>query len=328
MKSIALVSVCISLLASVAAHAQQRSVEAASAYPSRPIRFIMPFVPGGGADTVGRVVGARLAEAFGQQVVVDNRGGAGGNIAAELTAKSAPDGYTILETTLGHAISMSIYRKPGFDLLRDFDAVTELATIPFLLVVNPSVPATSVKELVAFAKAKPGSVIYASSGNGGPSHLAMELFKSAAQFSAQHVPYKGAAPALIDVAGGQVQMIFTTTSTGLPMIKAGKLRPLGLASLKRAASAPDIPTFDESGIKQFEASTWIGAEVPRGTPQPIIARLHAAMVKALRQPETVERLGGQGWELIGSTPQEFTAYIKAEIPKWADAVSKSGARAD
>src|SRR5688572_6397251 len=260
----------------------------AQSYPVRPIRFIVPFPPGGGADTLARILASQVAESVGQQVVIDNRAGAGGNLAGEIAARAAPDGYTILQTTVGHAIAMSLYQKLQFDLQRDFAPVTQLASTPFMLMVNPSLPATSVKELIVLAKAKP--LNYASSGNGGPSHLAMELFKSAAQIDATHIPYKGIAPATTDVMTGQVAMMFSTISPAIPMIKAGRLRALGVASPARSAAVPDVPTVSESGIKGFEASTWFGVLVPAATPRPIVTKLHAEFVRPLKQPETRARL--------------------------------------
>ena len=295
-------------------------------YPARPIRFVVAFPPGGGADTLARILGSQVAERVGQQVVIDNRAGAGGNLAGEIAARAAPDGYTILQTTVGHAIAMSLYPKLQFDLLRDFAPVTQLASTPFMLMVNPSLPATSVNELIALAKSKP--LNYASSGNGGPSHLAMELFKSAAQIDATHIPYKGIAPATTDVITGQVAMMFSTISPAIPMIKAGKLRALGVASPARSAAVPDVPTVSEAGIKGFEASTWFGVLVPAATPRPIVTKLHAEFTKPLKHPETRARLVAQGYEIIGSTPEQFAAYIKAEIPKWARAVKQSGAKVE
>jgi tripartite-type tricarboxylate transporter receptor subunit TctC len=298
----------------------------AQAYPVRPIRLVVPFPPGGGADTLARIVGQQVAESVGQQVVIDNRAGAGGNLAGEIAARAAPDGYTLLQTTVGHAIAMSLYQKLQFDLLRDFAPVTQLASTPFMLMVNPSLPATSVKELIALAKSKP--LNYASSGNGGPSHLAMELFKAAAQIEATHIPYKGIAPATTDVITGQVAMMFSTIAPAAPMIKAGKLRALALASLQRSTAVPEVPTVSEAGIKAFEASTWFGVLAPAGTPRPIVTRLHAEFTKPLEHPETRTRLVSQGFEIVGSRPEQFAAYIRAEIAKWAQAVKRSGARVE
>ncbi len=298
----------------------------AQTYPARPVRFIVAFPPGGGADTIARILAQHVSESVGQQVIIDNRPGAGGNLAGEIAAHAAPDGYTLLQTTVGHAISMSLYPKLQFDLVRDFAPVTQLASTPFMLMVNASLPAGSVKELIALAKAKP--LNYAASGSGSPSHLAMELFKSAAHIDVTHIPYKGVAQSTTDVVTGQVAMIFSTISPAIPMIKAGKLRALGVASLARSIAVPDVPTISESGVKGFEASTWFGVLVPIATPRPIVSRLHAEFTKPLAQPETRARLVAQGYEIIGSTPEAFTAYIRAEIPKWANAVKQSGARVE
>ncbi|MBC7781048.1 MAG: tripartite tricarboxylate transporter substrate binding protein [Proteobacteria bacterium] len=299
---------------------------AAEKFPSRPIRFLVAFPPGGGADTLARVVGQELAERVGQQVVIDNRAGAGGNLAAEIAARAAPDGHTLLQATVGHAISTSLYQKLGFDLVRDFAPVSLLASTPFVLVATPSLAATSVNELKALAKAK--QLNYASSGNGSPSHLAMEMFRSAAQLELQHIPYKGVAPATTDLLGGQVMMMFSTIAPALPLIRAGKLRPIGLASRTRSATAPDVPTISESGVPGFEASTWFGVLVPTGTPRPVVAALNSDLAAILKQPATRARLVTQGFDVIGSSPEEFAAHIRAEIPKWAEAIKRSGARID
>lgn len=311
-----------------AAHAQSPPGHLPGGYPNRPIRFIVSFPPGGGADAFARILGQKLADVLGQQIVIDNRAGAGGNIAAEIAARAVPDGYTLLQSTVGHAINASLAGKPSYDLSRDFNAVVQLAAVPFLLVVNPSVQAATVKELVALAKARPGFLSYASSGSGGPSHLAMELFKSATQINAQHIPYKGAGPAAIDLVAGQVHMMFSAVSTVYPLIKTGRLRALGIGGLKRSVAAPEIPTVDEGGITGFEASTWYGVQVPAGTPRPIITALHAEITKILRQPDTAERLASQGFDLVASTPEQFAAFVRAETTKWAEAVRKSGARID
>ena len=316
------------VLASVAAptYGQQVPVQRPGDYPNRPIRLVVPFPPAGATDIFVRILSDKLSEAFRQQVVIDNRAGAAGNLAAPIVARANPDGYTLLLSTLGNAIYASLTSNPAYDLRRDVDAVTQLTSSSFMLVVNPSVPAASVKELVALAKAKPNSLNYGSSGVGGPSHLSMELFLTAAQISAVHVPYKGSGPAMPALAAGEIQMMFTGLSTAQPLMTAGKLRVLAIGRLKRLPAAPQIPTIDESGIKGFEVSTWFGVNVPKGTPRPIITTLHREISRILRQPDNAARFESLGFDLIGSTPQEFTAYIRAEIPKWAIAVKKSGAR--
>ncbi len=315
------------VLASVAPPSQgQGPVQRPGDYPNRPIRFILPFPPAGGSDIFVRILGDKLTSALAQQIVLDNRAGAAGNIAAEIVARAAPDGYTLLMSTLGNAIYDSLTNKPTYDLRRDFDAVTQLTATSFMLVVNPSVPAASVKELVALAKAKPNSLNYGSSGVGGPSHLAMELFLNATQINAVHIPYKGSGPAMPALASGEIQMMFTGFATAQPLMTAGKLRAVAIGRLKRLPAAPGIPTIDESGFKGFEVSTWFGINVPAGAPRPIIATLHREIIKILRQPDNAAQFENLGYDLIGSTPQEFSTYIRAEIPKWAIAVKKSGAR--
>jgi len=309
-------------------HAQQGPARTAGSYPERPIRFMVSFPPGGGADVFARILGQKLSESLGQQVIIDNRAGAGGNIAAEIAARAAPDGYTMLQSTVGHSINASLVSKPTYDLIRDFSAVTQLAAVPFVLVVNPGVQAAGVKELVALARSKPATLNFASSGSGGPSHLAMELFKSATQISIEHVPYKGAGPASVDLVAGRVHLMFSAVSTVHPFTKAGKLRALGIGSLKRSVAAPEIPTIHESGYPGFEASTWYGVQVPAGTPRPVIATLYAEIARVLRQPDTAERLGAQGFDLVASTPEQFAAYVRAETVKWAEVVKKSGTRID
>lgn len=302
------------------------SEAAARDYPNRPIRFILPFPPGGGADTIARVVGQKLTDAWHEQVVIDNRPGAGGNLAAILAAKAAPDGYTLLQSTVGHAIGASLDSKLPYDLARDFAAVTQLASAPFLLVVRPSFSAASVAELVALAKSKPNDLTFASSGIGGPSHLAMELFKSATRIEMRHIPYKGAAQSLTDMLGGQVDMTFTAIAAALPLVKAGKVRALGVGSLRRIAIAPAIPTIDEAGVKGFEAGTWYGVQVPAGTPRSVVAALNSGLVRILHQPDIVARLATDGFDVVGNKPEEFAAYIRSEISKWASAVKKPGMR--
>lgn len=322
MRVIALISWCALFFAAVAPGAR------AQPYPDKPLRFVIPFPPGGGADNLARIVGQRVGEDLGQPLVVDNRAGAGGNVAAEVAARSAPDGYTLLQANVAHAISSTLYRKLNYDLLKDFDAVTQLASIPFVLLVNPSLGAGSVSELIGVAKKRPGQLNYASSGNGGPSHMAMELFKSMAGVEMRHIPYRGAAPAATDVIAGRVHMMFFTVSAALPYVKSGKLQALAIASARRSPQLPDLTTVNEAGIPGFEASTWFGVVVPAKTPARGIERLHAAFTGALRAPGVRDRLLAQGFEIIGSTPSEFGAYMRAEIPKWAAVVKAAGVVAE
>jgi tripartite-type tricarboxylate transporter receptor subunit TctC len=300
----------------------------AQGYPERPLRFVIPFPPGGGADHLARIVGVAASERLGQQIVIDNRAGAGGNIAAEVVAKAAPDGYTLLQTNVAHAISTSLYRKLNYDLVQDFAPVTQLASIPFVLAVNPGTGFTSIKDLIARAKAKPGELAYASSGSGGPSHLAMELFKSMAGVEIRHIPYKGAVPGATDLMAGQVQMMFFTVSAALPLMNSGRLKCLAIASTRRSLLAPDIPTVSEAGLPGFEATTWFGVMAPRGTAPNSVGKLHAAFTAALKQPDVRDRVLKQGFDIAGSDPAEFAAYVKAEIPKWANVVKASGASVD
>jgi len=297
-------------------------------YPTRPLRFIVPFPPGGGADSLARIVGAVAGESLGQQIVIDNRIGAGGNIAAEAGAKAAPDGYTLLQTNISHAISASLYRKLDYDIVRDFVHVTLLASIPFALAVHPSLNVSSIRELVALARAKPGELIYASSGNGGPSHLAMEMFKTLNGVDIRHVPYKGAAPIATDLVAGQVQMAFFTTAGLLPLIVNGRVKPLAIASPRRSPLIPELPTFTEQGMPGFEATTWFGVSLPKGASPAIVKRLHAVFTQALKVPEVRERLIKQGFDIVGSTPEEFDAYLRVELQRWSKVVKESRASVD
>jgi tripartite-type tricarboxylate transporter receptor subunit TctC len=300
----------------------------AQVYPERPLRFVIPFPPGGGADNLARILAVPVHETLGQQIVVDNRAGAGGNIAAEVVAKAAPDGYTLLQANVAHAISASLYRKLNYDLLRDFVPVTQLASIAFVLAANPQLGAGSVNDLIARAKAKPDGLSYASSGSGGPSHLAMELFKSMAGVGIRHIPYKGASPGATALMANQVQLMFFTVSAALPLMGGGRVQGLAIASPHRSSLAPDLPTISESGLPGFEATTWFGVMVPRGTPRPIVATLHAAFTGALKITSVRERIAKQGFEIVGSDPEAFAAYVRAEIPKWAKVVQASGAGMD
>lgn len=300
----------------------------AQSFPSRPVRFIVPFPPGGGADVIGRVLALKLVDKWGQQVVVDNRAGAGGNIAAELAAAAPPDGHTIFQFNVANAIAVSLYQKLNYDPLKDFSAVTLLASSPFILCTHPSLKTSSVQELIALAKAQPGKLTYASSGNGGPSHLATELLKTMTGIHLTHVPYKGVALALNDLLGGQIQIMFAIPATGLPHMKTGKLRGLAVSGAKRSALAPELPTVAESGVPGYEAITWYAVVVPVGTPRPVIVKLHTDLTQVLQQPDVRERLTGVGVELIGSTPEYLAQFIKTEIAKWGRLVKFSEARID
>ena len=301
----------------------------AAEYPAKPIRFVIAFPPGGASDVLTRLVGGRLSESLGQSLVYDNRPGAGGNIAGEIVAKSPPDGYTLL---MGNnailATNASLYKNMGFDPVKDLAPVVLLASQPNILVVHPSLPVKSVKELVALARARPGQLNYASSGSGLAAHLAGEMFKSMTGTSMVHIPYKGAGPALIDMLAGQCQVMFATALSVQPHLKSGRLRPLAVTTAKRSPSMPDLLTVAEAGVPGFEATTWHGVVAPSGTPQPVIGRLNGEINKVLQMPDVRERLTTQGAEVIGGTPKEFADYIKAEIPRWAKVIRDSGARAD
>ncbi len=302
---------------------------AESAYPYKPIRVIVPFAPGGSTDILVRTVGQKLNELLGQPVVVDNRGGAGGAIGAELAAKGTPDGYTVMTTTSGViVVNPSLYRKLNYDPATDFVPVTIIASLPNMLVVNPSFRANSVKELLAMAKAKPGALTYASGGNGTSNHLAGELMKYLTGVNVIHVPYKGGGPAVLATITGEVSMLFATMPSALPQVKAGKLKALAVTSRKRSAVMPDLPTMMEAGVKDFEVSIWIGMLAPRGTPRPIIAKLNSEIVKALKSPQVAERIRANGYDPIGSSPADMTKVIKKESAMWARVITAAGIHAD
>jgi tripartite-type tricarboxylate transporter receptor subunit TctC len=300
----------------------------AQPYPSKPIRFILPFPPGGGTDTLARIVGQKLGENLGQTMVLDNRPGAGANIGAEIGAHSVPDGYTLTMGNVAHAINMTLYAKPGYDLVADFAPITLLASTPNILVVHPSVAAKSVQELIALAKAKPGQLNYASSGSGSSAHLAAELFKSMASVNLTHVPYKGGGPAVTSLVGGETVVGFATAPSVIQQIKSGRLRGLAVTTLKRTAAAPELPTIAESGVPDYDANTWYGALAPAKTPSPVITRLHAEFVKIMQSADILDRIAVLGYEASTGTPQQFAAYIKAEVAKWGKVVKATGIRAD
>ncbi|MCW5603663.1 MAG: tripartite tricarboxylate transporter substrate binding protein [Burkholderiales bacterium] len=297
-------------------------------FPTKPVRIVVGLAPGGGTDIVSRLVGQHLSSAIGQQVVIDNRPGASGNIAAELVAKAPGDGYTLIVVTASHAINPSLYSKMGYDPVKDFAAVTQLTAQPYIFVVNPSVPAKSVKEFIALAKARKDGITYASSGAGLLGHLGMELLKMQAKFDAVHVPYKGASPALMDTIAGQVDAFFPTIISGLPQVKSGKVRAIGVTTLKRSPLLPDVQTVAEQGFPDYEVSGWYGLLAPAGTPKEVVAYLHREVVKVLRVPEVNDRLRSQGADGVGSTPEQFGEYVKSEVSKWGKLVKQLGVRAD
>ncbi len=301
----------------------------APAYPAKPIRLVVPFPPGGATDILARAVAQKLTEAWGQQVLVDNRPGAGGNIGSELVAKAAPDGYTLEMGTVGtHAINASLYAKMPYDHVKDFVPVILVAGVPNVLVVHPSVPVNTVAELIAYAKANPGKLNFASSGSGTSIHLSGELFKVMAGVQMTHVPYKGSAPAMQDLLGGQVQLMFDNLPPSLPQIKAGKLRALAVTSATRAPALPDTPTVAEAGLPGFEASSWFGILAPAGTPPAIVAKLNAEIARWLATPEAKEKMLALGANAVGGTPEDFARHIAAETAKWAKVVRDSGAKVD
>jgi tripartite-type tricarboxylate transporter receptor subunit TctC len=301
----------------------------AQAYPVKPVRMVVPFPAGGATDIVGRLVAQKLSEAWGQQVIVDNRGGAGGTIGSDVAAKAPPDGYTILVATSStHAIASSLYSKLAYDPVRDFVPVTLLASATILLAVHPSVPAKNVRELIALGKRQPRALSFASSGNGGISHLIGEQFKSMGGIEMLHVPYKGDTPALVDLVGGQVSLMFGTAVSFLPYVKSGRLNALAVTNPKRSQIVPDVPTVAESGLPGFEALQWFGIFAPAGTSKDIVTRLNGEIVKTLRLPDVRERLSSLGADVVGNTPEQFAAFQKADTAKWAKIVKQSGAKID
>ncbi len=310
-------------LAAVDARAQ-----APDAWPSKPIRFILPFPPGGGTDILGRIISERLAANLGQPVVIENRGGAGGNVGAEAAAKSAPDGYTIVLVAPSLAISPSLYSKLNYDPAKDFAPISLVATVPNVMVTHPSVPARTLQEFIALAKSKPGGMNFGSGGNGTSNHLAGELFNIVAGVKLVHVPYKGVNLAMNDVLSGEVHLVVIGIPAAAPHIKAGKLRALALIAPQRSPALPDVPTIAEAGLPNFEVTTWYGVLAPAGTPRPVVTRLNAELVKIMHAPELKERLAAMATEPRTSTPEEFAAYLKQEIAKWAEVVRKAGLKAD
>ncbi|AEI78533.1 hypothetical protein D9M68_88240 [compost metagenome] len=326
-------AVALLLSASLAALASQ-SVLAADPYPAKPIRLVVPFAAGGTTDILARAVAAELARLPGWNVVVDNKPGAGGNIGADLVAKAAPDGYTLLMGTVGtHGINQSLYGKLPFDPIKDFAPITEVAAVPNVLVLNPAFAQQnkidSVKDLIAYARANPGKINMASSGNGTSIHLAGELFKTQTRTFMVHFPYKGSGPALTDLAGGTVQVMFDNLPSSMALIKSGKLKALAVTSARPSPALPGVPTIAQAaGLPQYEASSWFGMLAPAGTPPDVIHRIQQEVAKALNAPAVRERLQAQGAEPVGNTPEQFAAFIRAETAKWAKVVKDSGAKVD
>jgi tripartite-type tricarboxylate transporter receptor subunit TctC len=299
---------------------------AAENYPSKPIRMIVAVPPGGPADTLARLVSPKMTESLGQTVVIDNRPGANGNIAYEMAARAAADGYTFVLAAAGIAINPSLYREVRFDPVKDFAAITQGISVPNILIVHPSVPATSVKELIALGKSKP--VNFASAGTGSSGHLAVEQFKIMSGMSLTHIPYKGGAPALAELIGGQVQALFSLALVATPQVKAGKVRALAITSARRSRVAPDLPTVAELGFPGFEVIGWFGWLLPARTPDAIVTRLNAEIVKVLRSAETQDRLVALGSDPVGNAPREFAAFVSAERDKWAKVIKQAGIKLD
>jgi tripartite-type tricarboxylate transporter receptor subunit TctC len=307
-----------------AATAGAPAVHAQGSYPVRPIRLVVPSAPGGGTDITARIISPRMSELLGQQLVVENRAGAGTMFGSEVVARAAPDGYTLLMGISTLAINPAIYKKLPYDALRDFAPVSQVVTLPNILVSHPSVPIRTVKELVAFARTRPGQLNYASAGLGTSPHLSMELMLVMTGLKMTHVAYKGSGQGVVDVLAGHVPLMMPSILTGLPHTKAGRLRALGVTSAKRAAGAPDVPTIAEAGVPGYEATQWFGVAAPAGTPKDIITRLHDAVVRTLKTPEVTERLLADGAEPVGNSPEEFSAYIRSETEKWAKVVRSAG----
>jgi tripartite-type tricarboxylate transporter receptor subunit TctC len=305
------------------------AVALAQVYPSKPVTIIVPWPPGGPSDIAARPMAKSLSEDLKQSFIVDNRGGAGGNIGSAMVAKAAPDGYTLLITSSAPiVINPSLYKSMPFDPPKDLAPITNLLRVPLILAVNPSVPAKNLQELIAYIKSQGGKAQFASSGNGTPQHLTAELFRANAKLDMVHVPYKGSAPAITDLIGGHVPIMFDSAIAILPHIKSGKVRPIAITSAKRSSILPDVPTFDESGMKGFESYAWYGLFAPAKTPKEIIAKLNAEALKIMKQPDWQKILAETGSEYVGDTPEQFAAFTKAEATKWAKVVKDSGATVD
>ena len=323
---IAVAVLAAALSASGAAVAQQSST---AGYPTKSIRFVIPFPPGGPADIFGRTIGQQLSDRWHQQIVIDNRSGAGGILGAEIVAKAPPDGYTLLMGFVGtHAINPSLYKTLPYDNVKDYEPVGLVATATIVLVTHPTVQAKSVKELIALAKTKGADLTFGSPGNGTPQHLAGELFNTLAQVKTTHVPYKGAVPALQDLLGGRIAFIFSSMPPALPHVKVGKINALAVTSPKRSPATPELPTVAESGLPGYEVINWYAVLAPAGTPKDLVAKLNTEITRIMHLPEVKERLAGQGAESLTSTPQQAAAFIRSETAKWAKVVKFSGAKVD
>ena len=301
----------------------------AQGYPAKTVRVIVPYPPGGGTDTIARPLAQKLTESFGQQVIIDNRGGAGGNVGMELAARAAPDGYTlVIGLTAQLAVNPALYRKLPYDPVKDYEPITLIGAGAYLLVVHPSLPVKDVKELVALAKARPGQITYASSGNGSGGHLCMELFKTMTGTNFVHVPYKGGGPALVDVLAGQVQVLFTPPVSATQHVQSGRLRALAVSTVRRSAGMPDLPTIAESGVPGYDSGVWYGVLAPAGTPREIVMRVNGDVVKALQQPDFRTMLIANSIDPIGSSPEVLAQFIRIEMAKWAKVVRDADVRVD
>ena len=301
----------------------------AGAYPEKPIRLVVGVPPGGSTDLIARIVGDQLGRQMGQPVVLENRGGAAGNIGAEIVAKSAPDGYTLFLAPIGTvAINPSLYSNMPFDPIRDFAPISQLTSLPMVMLLHPSITAKTTQEFIDYARAHPGKVNYASGGSGTGTHLAGELFKMRAGIDMTHVPYKGNGPAMADLLGGRVAVMFDQISTALPQLQSGKLRALGVTTATRSSVVPDVPTLAETGLQGFDMTTWHGIVAPAGTPPAVIAKLNAEVVKALNSPDLREKFKANGIDPVASTPEQFGALMRSEIARWRDVVKASGAKVD
>jgi tripartite-type tricarboxylate transporter receptor subunit TctC len=301
----------------------------AQGYPNKPVKYVVPYPPGGPLDTVARLLGQKVSERIGQPVIVENKPGAGGNIGADAVAKSPADGYTILMGAVAtHAINPTLYRSIPYDPIRDFTPITLIGVTPNVLVVNSALPVKDVKEFIAYAKANPGKLNFGSGSSGSAGHLAGELFKSMAGIDMAHIPYKGAAPGMQDLIAGQIQLMFDNMASALPQVKGGKIRAIAVTTPRRSIYAPDLPTVAESGLPGFDVSTWFGLFAPANTPKEVVARLHDEFVRALALPDVKEKMANLGIEPVGDKPEEFAAYIKAEAAKYGDVIRKSGAKVD
>ena len=318
--TIAFICCLLSLVLTAPANAQS--------YPNKPVRVVVPYPPGGPTDIVARVLFQQVSEATGQQFLVDNRAGAGGNIGAEIVAKSPADGYTLLIGTTAHAINMSLFKNLSYDVQKDFAPVSLLTQGPLVLVAHPQFPANSIKEVIELAKSKSGGLNFASSGNGQSTHLSAELFNTMAGIKMSHVPYKGSAPALTDVMSGQVDVMFDTTLSAMPFVKAGKLKALGLTSPVRSPAAPDVPTIAESGLPGYEVFAWNGVFVPTGTPKAVVQQLNDQIRKAMLLPQVKDKFSAQGFAASWNSPENFGVFVKNEVDKWTRTVKASGATLD